>query len=208
MVSILAIISFLSYYLVFVSPRSDLRSRRKPGKSCGVSSARQFEFAIASLDEAVHRSLQGCNDLLMVSSSFVPCEAWRKWSPLRRSVTQPSARVTRCRTRRGGATRRPSRCAPWGRGRATGTCPKGRPVRAHSGIGVVDDAVLERERAHARPIAMVRGRVGSAHGRELGLRPLAATLLTRAPLKHVRSTSRPPSALPTRFSMRLGDCWS
>src|SRR6266566_1041139 len=52
------------------------------------------------------------------------------------------------------------------------------------GIGVVDDAVLERERAHARPIAMVRSRVGSAHGRELGLRPLATTLLTRAPLKH------------------------
>ena len=36
------------------------------------------------------------------------------------------------------------------------------------GIGVVDDAVLEHERAHARPIARVRGRVGSAHGRELG----------------------------------------
>src|SRR5882762_3830979 len=35
------------------------------------------------------------------------------------------------RTRRGGATRRPSRCAPWVRGRATGTCPRGRPVRAH-----------------------------------------------------------------------------
>src|SRR5258705_12202663 len=51
------------------------------------------------------------------------------------------------------------------------------------GIGVVDDAVLARERAHARPIALVRGRVGSAHGRELGLRPRAATLLTRAPLK-------------------------
>jgi hypothetical protein len=31
---------------------------------------------------------------------------------------------------------------------------------------------------------MIRGCVGSAHGRELGLRPLAATLLTRAPLKH------------------------
>src|SRR2546425_2745624 len=34
------------------------------------------------------------------------------------------------------------------------------------GIGMVDDAVLERERAHARPLARVRGRVGSAHGRE------------------------------------------
>ena len=36
------------------------------------------------------------------------------------------------------------------------------------GISVVDDAVLERERAHARPLARVRGRVGSGHGRELG----------------------------------------
>src|SRR5256884_6428873 len=36
------------------------------------------------------------------------------------------------------------------------------------GIGVVDDAALERERAHARPLARVRGRVGSDSGRELG----------------------------------------
>src|ERR1700682_3401835 len=42
------------------------------------------------------------------------------------------------------------------------------------GIGVVDDAVLERERAHARPLAHERGRVGSGHGRDLGDRPLAA----------------------------------
>src|SRR2546428_13519090 len=33
------------------------------------------------------------------------------------------------------------------------------------GIGVVDDPVLERERAHARPITRVRGRVGSDPGR-------------------------------------------
>src|SRR5262244_1947801 len=42
-----------------------------------------------------------------------------------------------------------------------------------SGIGVVDDPVLERERAHARPLARVRGRVGSGHRRDLGS-PLAA----------------------------------
>src|SRR6266536_4686775 len=36
------------------------------------------------------------------------------------------------------------------------------------GIGVVDDAVLERERAHARPLARVRGHVGSGHGRVVG----------------------------------------
>src|SRR5213075_646405 len=35
------------------------------------------------------------------------------------------------------------------------------------GIGVVDDAVLERERAHARSLAYVRVHVGSAHGSEL-----------------------------------------
>src|SRR5712671_240482 len=32
------------------------------------------------------------------------------------------------------------------------------------GIGVVDDAVLERERAHARPLATISGCVDSAHG--------------------------------------------
>src|SRR2546423_6541376 len=36
------------------------------------------------------------------------------------------------------------------------------------GVGVVDDAVLERERAHARPLARVRGHVGSGHRRERG----------------------------------------
>src|SRR3989442_410246 len=36
------------------------------------------------------------------------------------------------------------------------------------GIGVVDDAVLEHKGAHARPLARVRGHVGSHHGRELG----------------------------------------
>src|SRR6266536_6483574 len=35
------------------------------------------------------------------------------------------------------------------------------------GIGVIDDAVLERERAHARPFAYVRVHVGAAHGGEL-----------------------------------------
>src|SRR5206468_12415688 len=42
------------------------------------------------------------------------------------------------------------------------------------GIGVVNDAVLERECAHARPLARVRGHVGSGHDRILGDRPLAA----------------------------------
>src|SRR3981189_3092215 len=42
------------------------------------------------------------------------------------------------------------------------------------GVGVVDDAVLEHERAHARPLARVGGRVSAGHGRDLGDRPLAA----------------------------------
>src|SRR5690349_86381 len=36
------------------------------------------------------------------------------------------------------------------------------------GIGVVDDAVLEHERAHAWPLARVRGHVGAGHRRALG----------------------------------------
>src|SRR5438093_12008487 len=47
------------------------------------------------------------------------------------------------------------------------------------GIRVVDDAVLERERAHARPLARVRGDVGSGHGRERS-GPVVATLRTLA----------------------------
>src|SRR3989442_268375 len=47
------------------------------------------------------------------------------------------------------------------------------------GIGVVDDAVLEHERADARQFAQVRGRVGSGHGPQFGDRPLAAGLQDR-----------------------------
>src|SRR5688572_11538863 len=54
------------------------------------------------------------------------------------------------------------------------------PARV-GGIGVVDGAVVEREGAHAGPLARIRSHVGSAHGREQGFRPLAATLLTGAP---------------------------
>src|SRR5438094_4600749 len=44
------------------------------------------------------------------------------------------------------------------------------------GIGVVDDAALEHERADARPLARVRGRVGSGHCRE-HRRPVGARAL-------------------------------
>src|SRR5262249_34422636 len=43
------------------------------------------------------------------------------------------------------------------------------------GVRVVDDAIVEDERAHARPLARVGRRIGPAHRRE-DLRPLAATL--------------------------------
>src|SRR5262245_24406512 len=53
------------------------------------------------------------------------------------------------------------------------------PETVHSarigGVGVVDSAVLERERAQARPLARVRGLVGPGHGCEGG-RSLAAGL--------------------------------
>src|SRR5688572_19130012 len=56
------------------------------------------------------------------------------------------------------------------------------PEAVHSarigGIGVVDDAVLERERAHAGSLARVRGRVGSRHGRDRDF-PLAVALPPR-----------------------------
>jgi hypothetical protein len=47
------------------------------------------------------------------------------------------------------------------------------------GIGVVDDAVLEHERTHARPLARVRAHVSSGHGRDLRDRPLVAAQLPR-----------------------------
>jgi hypothetical protein len=50
---------------------------------------------------------------------------------LRRRHPDLATWFSACRTRRGGATRRPSRCAPWGRGRATGTCPETSSPRAY-----------------------------------------------------------------------------
>src|SRR6266498_4001627 len=104
--------------------------------------------------------------------------------------TTPTTSLSASRTRRGDATRGPSRCAPWGRGRATGTCPRGRPVRAHrwnrcgrrrrprartrscpasrASTWPRRFRSWPRTRAHARPLARVRGRVGSGHGRVLG----------------------------------------
>src|ERR1051326_1014085 len=53
------------------------------------------------------------------------------------------------------------------------------------GIGVPDDAVLERECAHAWPVAMIRRHVGTARGREFAFRGITAALLTVAPPKDI-----------------------
>src|SRR2546423_10721452 len=69
--------------------------------------------------------------------------------------------------------------------------PEGVQPAGIGGIGVVDDAALERERAHSRPLAHVGGRVGAAHGRHLAdgalavarePRRLAAIVVFRAAL--------------------------
>ena len=64
------------------------------------------------------------------------------WEARTEAMRREISSLSPCRTRRGGGTRcwragRPhprtrSRCARVARGRATGTCPKGRPARAHT----------------------------------------------------------------------------
>ena len=52
--------------------------------------------------------------------------------PLARTVSPRVAIIAPpARNCRGDATRRPVHCVPSGRGRATGTCPRARPVRGH-----------------------------------------------------------------------------
>src|SRR5258706_518159 len=89
--------------------------------------------------------------------------------------------LSACRTCRGGATRRPSRCAPWGTVEPLVHAPEAVQSARIGGIGVVDDAVLEYERAHARLLAHKRGRVRSGHRRDLGDRPVRRRRLPRPP---------------------------
>src|SRR5207249_10922912 len=67
------------------------------------------------------------------------------------------------------------------------------PETVHSaricGISVINDAVLERERAYARALARVRRRIGSAHGCESGS-PLARTFPRALALVVVFEASR------------------
>ena len=108
------------------------------------------------------------------SRKLIPCD----WPP------DLHASLSACRTRRGGGTScqlgghqilaPSSRCARVARGRATGTSPRGRPARACTPRGVVDDAVLERERAHARRFTRSRRHVRAINGESLWIAELAA----------------------------------
>src|SRR5262249_50786934 len=55
------------------------------------------------------------------------------------------------------------------------------------GIGVVDDTVLQHERAHARPLAMVRGHVGSHMAANLASAPAPPP---SCPARHSNTASR------------------
>src|SRR5512137_1292828 len=54
------------------------------------------------------------------SSAKTPRNACREARSEAMRRETPTTWLSTCRTRRDGATRYPSRCAPWGRGRATG----------------------------------------------------------------------------------------
>ena len=49
------------------------------------------------------------------------------------------------------------------------------------GVGMVDDAVGECERAHARRLASVGGEVGAGHGRELACEPPESGVVPSSP---------------------------
>src|ERR1700733_5214722 len=53
------------------------------------------------------------------------------------------------------------------------------------GIGVIDGAVIECERAHAGSVAVISGHVNTARGRESAFRRVATTLLAISPAKYV-----------------------
>src|SRR5882757_5539636 len=93
-------------------------------------------------------------------------------------LTTSATWLNACRTRRGGATNSLSRCAPWGAIKPLVRSPEGVQPTCVGGIGVIDDAVLDHEGAHARPLARVGRQVGAGHGSALG-GPLAAGVRLR-----------------------------
>src|SRR5215469_11094 len=53
------------------------------------------------------------------------------------------------------------------------------------GIGVINNAILENERAHALPVAVKSGNIHTACICELGLGRIPASLLARSPPEYV-----------------------
>ena len=107
-------------------------------------------------------------------------------------------------TRRGGASRTRSRSAQLGSVEPLVGAPEAVQPACIRRVGVVDDAVLEHERAQARPIARVRGGVGSACRRKLGSRlgpgvasiawPPSSKLYSTAPLRCCSSVNETPKS--------------
>ena len=90
----------------------------------------------------------------------------RRQTPRRRSRCRSGSPSRAAQPRSYSSWRRhqtPVSLRPAGRGRATGTCPRGCRAARVGGVGVVDDAVFEHERAHARPLAREGGGIGSGH---------------------------------------------
>ena len=79
--------------------------------------------------------------------------------------TIPAVRLNACRTRRGGATSTPVSLRPLGARSSHWYMPQRIVQSARiGGVGVVDDAILQHEGAHARPFARVGRHVGPGHG--------------------------------------------
>src|SRR5438128_9559637 len=120
------------------------------------------------------------------SSAETPTNAcWEaRWEAMRREISSPAVAPRQARLRSAlvvlvmAAEPDPRLVAPLGCAvEPLVHAPEAvQPARIR-GIGVVDDAVLERERAHARCLARVRRPVGADTGRDLGERPLLAGLL-------------------------------
>ena len=110
-----------------------------------------------------------------------------------RKVGEPWAQLdSRPGTRRGASTRLRTRCGPSARDRATDTCPTGRRARAHRWSRCDRRRRLQDERAHARPVARVRGS-RSRH------RPRTATGPSASALRHrLRRSTAPRSCIRCR----------
>jgi hypothetical protein len=92
-----------------------------------------------------------------------------------------------------------SRCARVARGRATGTCPDAVDPARVGRAGVVDDAVLECEGAHAGQLARVRRGVRSERGGDVGDAGSRADNAPSGQRKRPgRRPAQPPATHPSR----------